>query len=451
MSHSTKRFYGVLAAAVVMLAIVTAVVFFVRMRRDDSSDVYVSAGVAVTGSPEAVIRDILAHRPGDASLKTVTIDYPLGGSVFPPEMVSPTFLWHDGDNGTKTWLVDVAFESGGRRIYVLCDGKRDEEPEIDFNCVTETNVFRESEYQAAAKGWTPSERIWSMVKRHSVVGAEITIYGLDERRRIRSRGRVSISTSKDPVGALIFYRDVPLMPSSTKDGVIKPLKKSMWPLIKWRLRDISKPEAPVVMAHLPTCANCHTISRDGRTIAMDIDGPAGDKGAYAVKDISKRMVIEQKDVFTWNNFADKPRGTSTSGLFARISPDGRHVATMLNEKLFVANYTDYRFLQTFYPTRGIVVIYTRSTGEMKRLPGADDPQYVQGNPCWSPDGKTIVFIRARARDPYQAGPRPKQANDPRETPIRYDLYRIPFNDGKGGVAEPIPGASDNGMSNSYPR
>ena len=33
----------------------------------------------------------------------------------------------------------------------------------------------------------------------------------------------------------------------------------------------------------------------------------------------------------------------------------------------------------------------------------------------------------------------------------YDLYRIPFNDGKGGVAEPLVGASNNGMSNYFPK
>ena len=35
--------------------------------------------------------------------------------------------------------------------------------------------------------------------------------------------------------------------------------------------------------------------------------------------------------------------------------------------------------------------------------------------------------------------------------IQYDLYRIPFNEGKGGKAEPIDGASRNGMSNSFPK
>jgi tetratricopeptide (TPR) repeat protein len=43
------------------------------------------------------------------------------------------------------------------------------------------------------------------------------------------------------------------------------------------------------------------------------------------------------------------------------------------------------------------------------------------------------------------------ANDPNETQIQYDLYRIPFNNGRGGIPEPIAGASKNGMSNNFPK
>jgi hypothetical protein len=43
------------------------------------------------------------------------------------------------------------------------------------------------------------------------------------------------------------------------------------------------------------------------------------------------------------------------------------------------------------------------------------------------------------------------ANDPNETQIQYDLYRIPFNEGKGGKPEQILGASQNGMSNNFPK
>jgi tetratricopeptide (TPR) repeat protein len=43
------------------------------------------------------------------------------------------------------------------------------------------------------------------------------------------------------------------------------------------------------------------------------------------------------------------------------------------------------------------------------------------------------------------------ANDPEEVKIQYDLYRIEFDGGKGGTPVPIAGASNNGMSNSFPK
>ena len=89
---------------------------------------------------------------------------------------------------------------------------------------------------------------------------------------------------------------------------------------------------------------------------------------------------------------------------------------------------------------------------MKALPGADDPEYVHTNGVWSPDGKTIVFSRAPARDPYVEGQEyAEYPNDPKEPVVQYDLYRMPFNDGKGGEPVPIEGASANGMSNTFPK
>jgi tetratricopeptide (TPR) repeat protein len=110
------------------------------------------------------------------------------------------------------------------------------------------------------------------------------------------------------------------------------------------------------------------------------------------------------------------------------------------------------FGQVFYLTYGILAYYSEETGEMQALPGADDIEYVHVGPTWSPDGKWIVFSRAKATDPYPPGrPKATYANDPNEIPIQYDLYRMPFNEGKGGTPEPIPGASNNGMSNSFPK
>ncbi len=111
------------------------------------------------------------------------------------------------------------------------------------------------------------------------------------------------------------------------------------------------------------------------------------------------------------------------------------------DSYYVTNFMDYRFLQVFYPTRGILEWYDRDTGPRQPFPGADDPRYVQTDGVWSRDGKCIVFARAEARAPASRGAPALHANDPNETQIQYDLYRIPFNDGKGGVAEQIEGAS----------
>jgi Tol biopolymer transport system component len=52
--------------------------------------------------------------------------------------------------------------------------------------------------------------------------------------------------------------------------------------------------------------------------------------------------------------------------------------------------------QLFFPIKGILVVYDRETKTYAALPGADDPQYVQTNAVWSPDGKEIVFARTTA-------------------------------------------------------
>jgi tetratricopeptide (TPR) repeat protein len=208
---------------------------------------------------------------------------------------------------------------------------------------------------------------------------------------------------------------------------------------------------------MPTCANCHSFSGDGKTMGIDIDGPANDKGLYAIVPIQREISIKNKDIVQWNT--DGKVGQTRVGFMSQVSPDGRFVvSTFAGPSLdvpstyYVTNFKDYRFLQVFYPTRGILEWYNRATGKRQPLPGADDPNYVQTDGFWSPDGKTIVFARAVARDPRQEGQKPAlYANDPNETQIQYDLYRIPFNNGKGGTPERIVGASQNGMSNTFPK
>jgi len=398
------------------------------------------------------LRDVAAApKPAPA----VTVDYPFDGSLFPPDMVAPTVLFHDPEGSSKVWLVTLEATGEPGRIYVLTDGRRPK-PEYDPRCGSPEDIYPEPEYQRTARAWTPDAEAWGRLTKRPEIPLSVSINGLKEFPgsvppggiRALSSGKVAFKVSRDPVGAPIFYRDVPLLPTKNEKGVIMPIAEGSLPIIEWRLRDLSKPSGEVVLRNMPTCANCHSFSNDGKFLGMDMDGPSGDKGSYAIAPVRPEMVIRNEQVFTWNSF--NPRWV-TFGLFSRISPDGRYVVSSVNESVFVTNYLDFRFLQTFYPTRGVLAFYDRTTGKIQPLPGAGDPQYVHCNSVWTPDGKSLVFLRAKARESVPAGPRPEKANDPNEIQIQYDLCTIPFNDGRGGEARPLPGASGNGKSNSFPK
>jgi Tfp pilus assembly protein PilF len=409
----------------------------------------------MTEAQEDSLRDALqAAVSGPRPAAALKIDYPLPQTVFPPDMVPPTLLFHDGAGRAEVWLAVVTVAGEPGRTLVLTDGRRPK-PEIDPRCGTQPG-YKEPEYDLTAKGWTPDPGLWAGLARAPEKDIEVVLYGLaspdwaDPGRpaTLLSRGTVVFRISGDPVGAPVFYRDVPLKPTANERGVIQPLAEGALPLVEWRLRDLSQPSSTLVLKDMPTCANCHSFSNDGKVLGMDMDGPAGDKGAYAIAPIEPRMVITAKQVISWNSFNPK---WPTFGLLARVSPDGRYVVTSVNESMFVTNYMDFRFLQTFYPTRGVLAFYDRKTGKMALLPGADDPRYVQCNAVWTPDGKRLIFLRAEAMDSAPKGPGPVYANDPNEPQIKYDLYTIPFNEGKGGAATPVPGAAANGMSNSFPK
>ena len=401
--------------------------------------------------------------PVPAHAGAITVDYPLEGSIFPPDIVAPTFLWRDSADASARWRIDVAFSDGSPALQLDTDGPRMKVGEIDPRCISTTNELPKlTPEQAAAHTWTPAPDVWEAIKKHSVeAAAVVTVSGFSEqdRKHPLSIGRVTIQTSRDPVGAPIFYRDVPLMPSETEKGIIKPLSATAIPLINWRLRDISKPESHIVLTGMYTCANCHSFSRDGKTMGMDMDGPANDKGLYALVTVQKQITINARDMVNWNPTQDRQYALNRVGFMSQVSPDGKYVLTTVNtadrapqNNYYVVNFKNYKFLQVFYPTRGILAWYSRENGQREPLPGADNPSYVQTDGVWSPDGSYVVFARAAAKEPYPAdGKMATYANDPEEVQIQYNLYRVPFNGGKGGEPEAIAGASGNGMSNTFPK
>jgi tetratricopeptide (TPR) repeat protein len=417
--------------------------------------------LALTVLATALIETVIAVSGRAASqLAVIAIDYPLQGSIFPPEITAPTFIWHDAANEATNWRIDVAFPDGSPEIHAKSKGAPQKIGEIDERCISATNELPKlTQDQATSHTWVPDDATWTAIKKHSVAGSATIIVSGMSQSGVVSSGQVSIQTSKDPLGAPIFYRDVPLMPSQTEKGIIKPLDANAIPLIKWRLRDVSQPASRVVLENMHTCANCHSFSRDGKTMGLDMDGPQNDKGLYALVTIKPETVIRNQDMVSWNPSQDLQFQLNRVAFMSQISPDGQYVVNTVSgaqrapqNNFYVVNFKDYRFLQVFYPTRGMLAWYSRNTKERHMLPGADDPRYVQTDAVWSPDGKYLVFARAEAKEPYPAdGKMAERANDPIEVQVKYDLYRIPFNDGKGGHPEPIVGASNNSMSNNFPK
>jgi tetratricopeptide (TPR) repeat protein len=408
-----------------------------------------------------------AGQPASPSLAGITVDYPAPGSLIPPDFAPLTFRWRD-TTGARRWEIEIDFADGSSPIRLRSSGDPVRIGEIDPECVSEMNQPPSlPPEQATAHTWKPDAATWETIKRRSVRRpAVVFVTGFPARGgKALSRGSVEIRTATDPVGAPIFYRDVPLIPGVGEKGEIRPLPPSAIHLIQWSLRYVGESRSTVLMRDLPTCANCHSFTADGKTLGMDVDGPANDKGLYSLTAIQPKTSIRNEDVIRWSQY--RPLEASVNirvGFMSQVSPDGRYVVTMINdpgpkkqgpgltpqERVYVANFKDYRFGQVFFPTRGILAWYDRDNRTLRPLPGADDPRYVHTGAFWSPDGKYLVFSRAAAKEPFPEGAVPATyANDTNETQIQYDLYRIPFNGGRGGTPEPIAGASHNGKSNSF--
>ena len=414
----------------------------------------------------AYLRPVAMDTVAASSDPALAIDIPVNGTIYPPDIIPPQFAWRGGNPAATVWRIEIVFAGHAHPIKLWSNGELMQLAPVD-NSLSGFVPPTLTPEQAASHTWRPAAKTWEEIKRNSVEQpATLTISGFASQRDHEplSHASTTFETSKDPVGAPIFYRDVPLIPPAPETeqrGVIKPLPDSVLPKIKWELRYISDTQSKVVMTGLPTCGNCHSFSRDGKTMGIDVDGPANDKGLYALIPVKKISTISNDYLIHWSAFSEE-HAQKRFGFMSQVSPDGEYVVNSIDvpyahgmrvlDRLYNGFYANYGFGQVFYPTRGVLAWYSKKTGKLAPLPGADDPNFVQTSAFWSPDGKYLIYSRAAARDPYPAGqPKSTFANDPNETQIQYDLYKIPFNDGKGGKPERVVGASENGMSNNFPK
>ena len=384
----------------------------------------VLAGLFFFILPELKVKRILSGYQAGRTYGNVTIDCPLNGTVFPPDISPPVFGWHSDESNADTWLIAFKFPDNGKHMEFITNSKK----------------------------WEPTLRQWEKVKTFCVEKpAIVSVIGVkgSAPNVILCSKSFSIKVSCDPVDAPIFYRDVNL-PFS--EAVKDPS------MICWRFGYVSSVQQPsVVLQGLPVCGNCHSFSSNGKVLGMDIDY-ANDKGSYVTAPVSSEIALTKERIITWSDYR-KEDGEQTFGLLSQVSPDGRYViSTVKDRSVFVAT-PGLEFSQLFFPIQGILAVYDRHTAEFKSLPGADNAEFVQSNPAWSPDGRSIIFARSKAYRLRNLSRKNKVLLTQEECvefqkegkTFLYDLYRIPFNEGKGGVPEPVKGASHNGRSNFFPK
>ncbi len=388
----------------------------------------VAAGVGLAsmavGTAAPALQAIEAGQQGSPQGHSLALKvrYPADGTVFPPEIVPPAIRWTD-ESQADTWSVVVSFTAGGAAMA----------------------------HETRTSAWTPEPEEWEAIKKRTIESdATITLAGFQRAKpdMIISHARITVRTSKDLVGAPIFYREV-ILPFI--EAVKDPSR------IRWRLGLISSPNPRTVLEKLPVCGNCHSFPKDASVLAMDVDY-ANSKGSYIISPVERRMALRPQQVITWDDYR-REDGEQTYGLLSQISPDGQVVVSTVKDRSVFVPKPDLEFSQLFFPIKGILAIYDRRTRTFEALPGADDRTFVQSNPSWSPDGKEILFARARAYQLRAAPAKNRALLTPEECdeflkggkPFRFDVYRIAYNEGKGGTPQPLQGAADDGLSNYFPR
>jgi len=84
-----------------------------------------------------------------------------------------------------------------------------------------------------------------------------------------------------------------------------------------------------------------------------------------------------------------------------------------------------------------IAVYDLSQDRVALLPGASSPDVLEIYPAWTPDDRSIIFSRVKAGVGVRV--------------MKFDLYVVDYNEGKGSPPVAVEGASHNDKSNYYAR
>ena len=360
----------------------------------------------------------------DDELFTETVLYePVDGVVVPANAASPFIHWR---SDATSWVVRLT-SADQAVIQVLC----------------------------VRPYWEPGAEVWESLLKSSR-GKHLTIeilpvggaFGRTVGRGVSALVHIDEHRLDAPIG----YLQKPL-----------PFRKAQQhpEMAMWRKATISSPDEPITfLTNLPICANCHSYSADGSTVAFDIDIDA-DKGSFIHMSTAKPVKMTRADHGSWNQLSVDTPAPFSFGLFAGLSSTGRYLVGTVGETSLFVMIDRHDYTQMFYPVTGQIAAHDRDRQQLFVVPGTADPAYVHAGPRLSPDDQTLVFSRAPVNQDYVDAVLSGQvrAESSQQTiqqlneryPFQFDLYSLPFPSHNGAVPQPVQGASANGMSNFFPR
>ena len=193
------------------------------------------------------------------------------------------------------------------------------------------------------------------------------------------------------------------------------------------MRDVGEPESHVVMTDLHSCANCHSFSRERQDAGPGHGRAAERQGTVRGGPGVREMTIRTQDMISWSSFRKElGRRNSGSGSCRR----SRRTAAMWSRRCgrrhtknsqfyYVSNFKDYRFLQVFYPTRGILALVRSQTKEAaSRCPAPTIPTMCRPAPSGAPTESTSFSsapkpaIRTAKTARWQRIPTTQRGSDP---------------------------------------
>jgi hypothetical protein len=273
-------------------------------------------------------------------------------------------------------------------------------------------------------GWTMPKAMWLALAQHSQdVPMTVSVRGgllsgtMLANEALGSSGAIGIAPVSAP-GTIVYWA---VVGGQSGMGLLKG----------FRIGDedvgtvLTPAEVQERPANVPPCIGCHASTPDGLNVGFSLGYDEGSPGAYTDSIATLGLDASPGLVPTFLTSDGRAAMDALGGIPA-YSPahwsNGDRVVLLSD----VGTKLNWVNLQgTGAAATGVIARGTTDTG-------------LATDPSWSHDGTTIVYTSAASitNGRQQSGP--------------MDLYSVPYNNGAGGTAAPIAGASLTGVDEYYP-